>query len=149
MEDGSLLAMGTNWEWQVPVGVGDAPGGIHEMFEHQVVVWIHGPGYSYHRRFQTFEGDAVQFHIKSFRPLPPVIGNEGWTSPMSIQEIDRNIPVLTRSNATAFRMGRNGARESAQEENRSRDSIPPDGDLIPLDSLRAEKWFDELLDNFN
>lgn len=149
MENGSLLAMGTDWEWEIPMGMGNTSRSIHEVVEHEVVVWIHGPGYSYHRRFQTFEGDAIQFHIKSFRPVSPIVGNERGTSAMSIQEIDCNIPVLTRSDATTFGMGWDGTREPIEEENRSCDSISSASDLILIDSLRTEEWFNELLDEFN
>lgn len=116
--------MGTNWEWQIPVGVGDVSYGVRESGKHEVVVWIHGPGYCHYRRFQAEQGNAVQLHIKPVRQIPSPVGVEGRTSPMSFQDYNCDMPVLTRSSVGTIGVGWDRAGCSIEEENRSCDSIP-------------------------
>jgi len=88
------------------------------------VVWCHGPGYCYHRRFQAEQGNAVQLCIKPVRQIPSLIGNERGSDTMSLQDDNCNVPVLTRSSVGTIGVGWDRAGSSIEEENRSCDSIP-------------------------
>jgi len=140
--------MGSNWQWEVPLGLDDVSGRLHESIDDEVVVWLRGPGYSYHRRFPAIKGDAVFFHIKSIRPLPSVIGNEGRNSPMHSENYNCDMPLLTRSNAFEFGMGGCRARESTEEEDRTCDPVSSDCKLFFGESY-GEKWLDDLCDEMN
>jgi len=140
--------MGSDWQWEVPVGMEYIPGRLHETVNHEVVVWLSGPGYCYHRRFQTEQGDAIQFHLKSFRPIPSVIGDKGGSSAMSIQDDHCDMPILTRSDANPPGLGRYRTGESTEEENRSCDRVSPTCSEFFGEDY-GKWWLDDLIRDLN
>jgi len=147
MEDRSLLALGPHWQWEVTMGLGRTPKCLHKAINDEVVVWIYGPGYSHYRRFQAIEGDAVQFHIKSFRPISPIVGNERGSDAMSIQENHCDMPVLTRRDVESFRMGGDGTGSTTEEKDRSCDPVSPACREFFGESYGTE-WLDSLCEDF-
>lgn len=141
--------MGSEWEWEVPVGLDDLSRRIPEAGKHTLVVLLYGPGYMYNRRFSAIPGDAIQFHIEPFRSISTPIGNERGSSSMSIEDSSGDMPILSRP--IAFPSGMGGSRTGSpiEEENRTCDRVPSDGEFFSLDSMANEEWFEELLKHIN
>jgi len=141
-----MVAVGTNWEWEIPVGLGDVSDRILESSKHEVVVWVYGPGYSNYRRFQAEQGDAVQLRIEPVRQISSPTGIEGWTSPMSVQDHSLDMPILTRSGVGTIGVGGDRAGGSIEEENRSCDPFSS----ASYDVWGGEEWLDrDLLSMFD
>jgi len=130
-----MVALGTNWEWEIPVGMGNLPRRLRQEFHNEVVVWIHGPGYSHYRRFQAQQGDAVQLRIEPFRSIPNAIGDERRTSPVSVQDYPSDVPVLTRSSAFDYGMGWSRTGTPIDPEVGSCDSISTDSYDVWLEGV--------------
>jgi hypothetical protein len=140
--------MGAKWQWEIPVGLEPVSRRLHEASDYEVVVSLRGPGVSYYRRFSPIEGDAIQFHIESFRQVPIDAGNEGRTSPMLVENHLCNLPVLTRSNVGSLGVGWDGNGSTTQETSGSCDRVPSDCDLF-FGKWGGEEWLMELCDEIS
>ena len=145
MEDRSVLALGAKWQWQVPLGLANLPRSLYEASGYEVVVSLRGPGICYNRRFPALQGDAIQFHLESLRPLPPIVGDEGRSSPLSTEDNSSDIPILTRTNAFEFGMGWDRSWPAVETETRSCDPVPPiSDDVSELDLATWQGLFDSM-----